>query len=187
MNAESRDSNPLILGRDKKSGARRSLTPLNGVTAWPDRYRITVVVEDELAGVCITRDSSVVVVEVVEGSFSTTAVQDGNATRAASAKRLRRMLGFIDCAGFAGGCFPARIESCARVAAAIRTQSMKPDKTTSRTQADKPEAVDHLSPPEQNALELSGELEHAAGPEWKKLSDKTKELTDDEKKNGDRE
>lgn len=113
-------------------------------------------------------------------------VQEGNTPTAISAKRLRRILDFIDVAGFAGSDFTARIESCAHPPAALRTESMTPDEPTTRTEADEPEAVDHLTTPEQTALELSGEIEHASGPERERLSKKSADLTDANRKNGDR-
>ena len=101
-------------------------------------------------------------------------------------KEITENLGFHRCAGFAGSDFTARIESCAHPPTALRTENMIPDEPTTRTEADEPEAVDHLTTPEQTALELSGEMEHASGPEWERLSKKSDDLTDADKQNGDR-
>lgn len=62
---------------------------------------------------------------------------------------------------------------------------MTPEEPTTRTQATHPEAVDHLTLAEQNALELSGELEHTDGPRAEKLNEKSRKLSDADTENGD--
>ena len=58
---------------------------------------------------------------------------------------------------------------------------MTPKEPVTRIEADKPEAVGHLSIPEQIALEVSGEMEHATGPAREKLSEKAHIRAEEEK------
>ncbi len=53
---------------------------------------------------------------------------------------------------------------------------MKEKRPQTRTEANAPEAVDHLSPEAQRALEESGEAEHETGPERERLTDDAKKL-----------
>ena len=96
------------------------------------------------------------------------------------------MLDFIDCAEFAPRDFSACMECCARAVAGARSQGMTPEEPITRTQATEPEAVDHLSTPEQSALELSGEIEHVDGPARERLTKESRKLTDGKKEDGGR-
>jgi len=55
---------------------------------------------------------------------------------------------------------------------------MTPEEPTTRIEAAIPEEVEHLSESQKSALEVSGEVEHADGPNQKRLNTKVGELTE---------